>query len=113
MLGRSVVSFWAAPALASDVAATVQRQGHWSGELVARRTDGASRTLQVNASAFNDTSGRTAGMLASFVDVTESKRLQEQFLQAQKMESIGRLAGGVAHDFNNLLTSSRAICSLR
>ncbi len=104
VLGRSVVSFWAAPELASDVAASVQRQGHWSGELVARRTDGTSRTLQVNASAFNDTSGRMAGMLASFVDVTESKRLQEQFLQAQKMESIGRLAGGVAHDFNNLLT---------
>jgi two-component system, cell cycle sensor histidine kinase and response regulator CckA len=51
-------------------------------------------------------------ILAIINDVTEAKRLEEQFRQAQKMEAVGRLAGGVAHDFNNMLSVVLGFCDL-
>ena len=59
-----------------------------------------------------DPDGGTVGMVAHVMDATEQKNLEVQFAQAQKMQSMGQLAGGVAHDFNNLLTAMIGFCDL-
>ncbi|MGH7528964.1 MAG: MASE1 domain-containing protein [Gemmatimonadales bacterium] len=74
-------------------------------ETTARRKDGMPVTVSLAAAPLHDAAGRVSGMLCIAADLTEVRRLEVQYRQAQKMEAVGRLAGGIAHDFNNLLTA--------
>lgn len=76
----------------------------WTGEMINRRKDGTLYFESMMITPIRNQEGEITHFVAIKQDISEHKKLEAQFRQAQKMEAVGRLAGGVAHDFNNLLT---------
>ena len=112
--GRTVASLYDAPRSRLDAVHPDDRArvvAAWDGapadydvEYRVVRPDGAVTHVHDRGHAVHASDGSVLRVVGIATDVTEVKRLEEQLLHAQKMESLGRLAGGVAHEVNNLLT---------
>jgi PAS domain S-box-containing protein len=105
-------------ALFADAAAgraayeTILRGESWRGEVEMVAKDGRRFPVELRADAIRDERGQLVGLITVHMDITQRKQLEGQLRQAQKMEAVGQLAGGVAHDFNNMLAVIRGNADL-
>ena len=83
---------------------TLTEKGQWHGELFLRCEDGAEITVDSRWTLVRAEGEEPKAVLMINTDITEKKRIEDQALRSQRMESIGSLAGGIAHDLNNVLS---------
>ena len=104
-VGRSAIELFSknsgAPFL--DALRAVLEKGEWNGELRHSTKAGGEVIVESRWTLVRDSEGQPKSILTLSTDVTEKRRLEGQFLRAQRLESIGTLASGIAHDLNNIL----------
>jgi PAS domain S-box-containing protein len=97
LIYRDTESFWQAHE-------QMMRTGEWVGEARQVSRQGAELVVDSRWTLVRDEKGQPRSILTINTDITEKRKLEQQFLRAQRLESIGTLAGGIAHDLNNVLT---------
>ena len=106
LIGRNFTTLLSDPGENERLSADLKNTGEITDrEIALRNSRGQILWGSISAVVTMNESGSPWLVSGSIRDITEKKNLRDQFLQAQKMEAVGRLAGGVAHDFNNLLTA--------
>lgn len=99
-------------ALFEDMWRTILARASWQGELVNKRKDGTLLDSSLTISPIVDSRGQLTHFVNIYRDISERKLMERQLFQAQKMQSVGTLAGGVAHEFNNLLAGIQGYAAL-
>ncbi|MDB6055104.1 MAG: signal transduction histidine kinase, nitrogen specific, NtrB [Verrucomicrobiales bacterium] len=93
------------PSVYQELWQTLVRGQIWRGHLINKRKDGRSIVEEAVISPVRDAAGRVVNYVAVKRDITLQRQMEEELRQSQKMDAVGRLAGGVAHDFNNILAA--------
>jgi PAS domain S-box-containing protein len=103
-IGRNVKDlFYTDTSKFAEANASTISQGEWNGELQHQTLNRGQITVQAHWTLIRTNEGQPKSILAINTDITDRKKIESQFLRAQRMESIGTLAGGIAHDLNNIL----------
>jgi len=103
-VGRNVVEIvHTTPQKVEEINGLTISQGEWNGELRHLSKDWREITAEARCTLVCDHGGHPKSILSINTDITERKKIEAQFMRAQRMESIGTLAGGIAHDLNNIL----------